>query len=130
MELPDLMNDPRAAEAVRRALDEDVGSGDVTTLALVDPGARAVGAILSREPCRVAGGAVAAAVLQAVDPAIECAAAVADGRDAAAGETLLTISARRLDPHCRADGAELHAADVRIATLTQPLRRGGPAVGP
>ena len=92
MELPDLMNNPRAAEAVRRALEEDVGSGDVTTLALVDPGARAVGAILSREPCRVAGGAVAAAVLQAVDPAIECAAAVADGRDAAAGETLLTIS--------------------------------------
>lgn len=94
MKLPDLMSDPQALDAVQRALAEDVGSGDVTTLALVDPEAHATGEILSREPCRVAGVAVAAAVLRAVDPAIVCTVVVPDGCDAAVGETLLTISGR------------------------------------
>jgi len=42
----------------------------------------------------VAGGAVAAAVLRAVDPEAACATVVADGRDAAPGQTLLTFSGR------------------------------------
>ncbi len=94
MELPDVMHDPRAVEAVRRALEEDVGTGDVTTLALVDPEACAEGAIFSRAACRVAGGCTAAAVLQAVDPEVTCAVVVADGCDAAPGQPLLTLRGR------------------------------------
>ena len=37
MRLPDLANDPRVAAAIAQALDEDVGTGDATTLALVSP---------------------------------------------------------------------------------------------
>jgi len=92
--LPDLMGNPQAAEAVRLALEEDVGPGDVTTLALVDPDAQAVGAILSRAACRVAGGAVAAAVLRAVDPDVVCETVIADGCDATPGATLLAIRGR------------------------------------
>ena len=72
MKLPDLLQDPRALAAVRTALAEDTGSGDVTTLALVDPAVQARGVIMAREACRVAGGGVASAVLREVAPAIRC----------------------------------------------------------
>jgi nicotinate-nucleotide pyrophosphorylase len=70
MAMRDVMDDPRAMAAVKAALTEDVGEGDATTLALVDPAARANGEILAREACRVAGGTVARAVLACVDPAL------------------------------------------------------------
>ena len=91
MKLPDLMLDPRAQTAVRSALAEDIGSGDATTLALVNPAAQARGAILSREACRVAGGGVAAAALREVTPAIACVAVVPDGGDVEAGGVILRL---------------------------------------
>ena len=91
MKLPDLMQDARALAAVRGALAEDIGSGDATTLALVDPTVQARGAILSREACRVAGGGVAAAVLREVNPAIQCTVVVPDGADVAAGGVILEL---------------------------------------
>ena len=89
--LPDLMQDPRARAVIQTALAEDVGSGDVTTLALVDPSARMQGAILSREPCRVAGVGVAAAVMRAVDPGIVCEPVRPDGTDAGSGDAILRV---------------------------------------
>ena len=90
-QLPDLLQDPRALAAVRTALAEDIGSGDVTTLALVNPSVQARGAILAREACRVAGGGVAAAALREVDPAIECVTVVPDGGDVGAGNVILRL---------------------------------------
>ena len=46
---------PEIAEAVRRALAEDVGSGDVTTEACVDERAQSAGFFLTRQPLVVAG---------------------------------------------------------------------------
>ena len=46
---------PEISDAIRRALEEDVGPGDVTTEACVPPEARAKGFFLSREPMVVAG---------------------------------------------------------------------------
>ena len=91
MKLSDLMQDPRAVAAVQTALAEDIGRGDATTLALVDPAAQARGAILARESCRVAGCGVAAAVLREVAPAIRCDAVVPDGGDVAAGGVILRL---------------------------------------
>lgn len=85
------MQDPRALMAVRGALDEDTGSGDATTLALVDPAVQARGVILAREACRVAGGSVAAAVLREVDPAIRCETVVPDGAVVQAGGEILRL---------------------------------------
>lgn len=87
----DLMADPRAVAAVKAALAEDVGPGDATTLALVDPTVMATGEILAREACRVAGAPVAQCVLQAVDPSLQVEVVVPDGRDVAPGGTVLTI---------------------------------------
>jgi len=94
MNLPDVMSLPGAADAVRLALREDLGSGDVTTLALVDPAVLAAGGIMARQSCRVAGVRVAQAVIAAVDPAVYCDVRVPDGAAAAAGQTILALRGR------------------------------------
>ena len=90
----DFLSDARAAAAIAAALAEDVGSGDATTLALVDPAAQATGVILAREACRVAGAGVGKRVLEAVDPALAVEIVVPDGRDVAKGGTILAIRGR------------------------------------
>lgn len=87
--LPDLSVDPRLAAIIKLALDEDVGTGDVTTESLVDPAAVATGEIISRAECRVAGGPVAEAVLKAVCPDVVCETIVPDGCDVEKGGTVL-----------------------------------------
>ncbi len=89
MQLPDIKADPRLAAAIKLALDEDVGTGDVTTDSLVDSDAVATGEILSRAECRVAGGPVAAAVLEALSPELVCETVVPDGADVVQGGTIL-----------------------------------------
>lgn len=55
-------------EAVRRALAEDLGWGDVTTEATVSPALRATGIILAKSDCVVAGLDVAAEAFRQLDP--------------------------------------------------------------
>jgi len=60
--------DPAAyRDIVRRALTEDVGSGDLTTEAIVDPGTRAAGAFLVKADCVLAGLDVAIEALRQLD---------------------------------------------------------------
>lgn len=68
-------------DLVRRALAEDVGSGDVTTSATVPAGARATGILLAKSRLVVAGLDVARAVFAAVagDAAIQFDYRTADG---------------------------------------------------
>ena len=56
-----LEQDPEIRELIARALAEDVGSGDATTLALVDADATASARIVARHPVVVAGMGVAGA---------------------------------------------------------------------
>jgi nicotinate-nucleotide pyrophosphorylase (carboxylating) len=53
---------------VARALEEDLGSGDVTSEALIEPGARGEALVEARAPLRVCGLPVAEAVFHSVDP--------------------------------------------------------------
>lgn len=46
---------PEILDSVRRALDEDIGSGDITTELTVEAGRQAYGAFYAREPMVVAG---------------------------------------------------------------------------
>jgi nicotinate-nucleotide pyrophosphorylase (carboxylating) len=55
-------------EIVRRALDEDVGAGDVTSLATVPEDARAVATITQKAPGVLSGLDVAEAAFRALDP--------------------------------------------------------------
>lgn len=94
MSLPDVMKSPRAAEAVRSALAEDIGSGDATSIALVDPKAVATGRIFSRLPCVVAGATVARAVLRAVDPRLRVTILRPDGSRVRANQDILRFAGR------------------------------------
>jgi nicotinate-nucleotide pyrophosphorylase (carboxylating) len=84
--------DPAAyRDLVRRALAEDVGSGDVTTRATVPASLAAVGAFLVKRDCVIAGLEVAAAAFAELDPAVTFTAAAHDGDRAAAGSVVATV---------------------------------------
>ncbi len=55
-------------DLVRRALSEDVGSGDVTTMATVDGDRHARGVLLAKSQCVIAGLDVAAEAFRQLDP--------------------------------------------------------------
>ncbi len=77
-----------------RALDEDLGAGDVTS-ALVFSADETGRAILeAREPLRVCGLAIACAVFERVDPDLVIERHQRDGDDVEAGRALLAISGR------------------------------------
>lgn len=70
---------------IARALAEDVGTGDVTTLATVPPERQAVASFRAKEHGVLAGLAVAERVFAAVDPAVEVTWAARDGQRVEAG---------------------------------------------
>ena len=79
-----------ARQDVARALQEDVGSGDLTA-GLIDPARRARARILAREGAVLCGAPwVEAAVLQ-LDPQATVRWAVADGQRCAAGQVVVEI---------------------------------------
>ncbi len=78
-------------DVVRAAIEEDLGSGDVTSQAVVERGARARGRIVAREPLVVAGVPVAREVFLAVDPGIAFPEECPEGADVAAGRALLIV---------------------------------------
>jgi nicotinate-nucleotide pyrophosphorylase (carboxylating) len=79
-------------ELVRRALDEDVGTGDVTTDATVDPALRARGVFLVKAPCVLAGLDVAAETFRQVDASVAIACRRLDGERCAPGDEIATVS--------------------------------------
>jgi nicotinate-nucleotide pyrophosphorylase (carboxylating) len=79
-------------QAVRAALAEDIGSGDVTTLATVPAKAIASAFLRAREPLVVAGLDFAVAAFRELSPKIQIKEFVCDGCRAKAGQTLLMIS--------------------------------------
>lgn len=78
---------------VRVALEEDVGSGDVTTDATVSPEARAKAGIVQKAPGAIYGLDVAEAVLMRLDPDARCERLVKEGvwRE---GGPVLTVEGR------------------------------------
>ena len=78
-------------EIVRRALAEDLGWGDVTTEATVDPALRARGIILAKSPCVIAGLDVAAEAFRQLDPAAQFTALRSDGQACAPGDLVAEV---------------------------------------
>jgi nicotinate-nucleotide pyrophosphorylase (carboxylating) len=85
---------PRASwlPLLERALGEDVGTGDVTSAAVLAADARCEAVIEARAPLVVCGLPVAAASFEAVEPALACENARAEGSAAPAGTELLRIA--------------------------------------
>lgn len=76
---------------IRAALAEDIGSGDVTTLATVPENAVASAVMVAREPLVICGLPVAEAVFTEVCPAVNLTPVMTDGQHAAKGQALLNI---------------------------------------
>ena len=85
-------------ELVRKALEEDIAGGDVTTDAIVAAGARARGTLIAKSACTVAGTAVAKEAFAQLDPGVAASFRYEDGDDCACGDAIGEIvgSARAL----------------------------------
>jgi len=78
------------AELVERALEEDLGAGDVTTAATVPPGTRAVARIVQKAPGVIFGLDVAEIVFSQLDPEVQIEREVDEGVWREQGGAVLT----------------------------------------
>ena len=76
---------------IRLALEEDIGSGDITTSCIVEPGAQGKGRIVAKEPLVLAGIDVARQVFWAVDKDLKVHLPLKDGSRARKGDLLLEV---------------------------------------
>jgi len=83
---------PELSRLIRRALAEDVGRGDATTLATVPARARARARLVAREPMVLAGLPLAAQVFLQLDPQLDLEALAEDGQQVRGGQVLLRIA--------------------------------------
>jgi nicotinate-nucleotide pyrophosphorylase (carboxylating) len=81
-------------QIIKRALEEDIGSGDVTTEAICEPDQMGRAVIRTKEPCVIAGVVVAQLVFEMLDSQIEFAPRVRDGERLSAHQTVAEISGR------------------------------------
>ena len=79
-------------DIVRRALAEDVGAGDVTTAATVDPALRATAEIVAKCDCVIAGLDVAEEVVRQDDPSVTVTIHRPDGTRCAPGDIVGNIA--------------------------------------
>ncbi len=77
-------------DALERFLDEDIGHGDITTDALVDPRAKATGHVVCKERAIIAGLSESIILLKLLG--CEGKSKVRDGQEVPAGTTILEVS--------------------------------------
>ena len=87
-----LEQEPEVRELIARALAEDVGPGDATTLALVDADSVASARIVARHELILAGVRVAGEVFRLADPALKVECLAADGEAVGAGAAVLRVA--------------------------------------
>jgi nicotinate-nucleotide pyrophosphorylase (carboxylating) len=85
---------PEIISTIRRALEEDIGSGDVTTHAIVPQQAMLKGQIIAKQTGIVAGLDIAQAVYQLLDPQADFEAVVAEGFQVDNHQCLAVISGK------------------------------------
>jgi nicotinate-nucleotide pyrophosphorylase (carboxylating) len=78
--------------AIRQALNEDIGSGDVTTNSIVPSGASAAAQLVAKQDGIVSGLAVAQAVFLLLGGDLRFSSTLSDGDHVVRGQTLLDIS--------------------------------------
>jgi nicotinate-nucleotide pyrophosphorylase (carboxylating) len=89
---PQTRIDRGALALIELALAEDVGSGDITTLATVPADRQATGRFLVKQPGVISGLAVVSAVYERVDPTVVVEPLVTDGTAVEPGAIIATVS--------------------------------------
>jgi nicotinate-nucleotide pyrophosphorylase (carboxylating) len=90
--MDNLLNSPHLDRLIDLALEEDIGSGDVTTQAVVDPELQGEAHIRAKGTLVVAGLPVAARVFHKLDAKVVFAAAVDDGQEVDKGTVLARLT--------------------------------------
>ena len=90
--MDNLLNSPHLDRLIDLALEEDIGPGDVTTQAVVDPELQGEAHIRAKATLVVAGLPVAARVFHKLDAKVVFAAAVDDGQEVAPGTVLARLT--------------------------------------
>ena len=89
---PQTQIDRGALALIELALAEDIGSGDITTLATVPASRQATGRFLVKQAGVISGLAVVSAVYERVDPTVVVEPLVADGTAVEPGTVVATVS--------------------------------------
>jgi nicotinate-nucleotide pyrophosphorylase (carboxylating) len=92
LQLSDYITDLGLKRLVERALEEDLGRGDVTSDVLVPSDVRASAMLRSRAAGVVAGRDLLARVFTTVDSQVDCVALIRDGDAVVSGQELVVIS--------------------------------------
>jgi nicotinate-nucleotide pyrophosphorylase (carboxylating) len=82
---------PLIIEAITRALNEDIGSGDATSESIIPADERMRGQIIAKQHGVIAGLDVALAVCEQVDTSITCTPVIAEGSTVAPGTLVATF---------------------------------------
>jgi nicotinate-nucleotide pyrophosphorylase (carboxylating) len=90
--MPDTLDAGLTRDLVRRALDEDIGAGDVTTAATVPSAAMGRGTLLAKSACVVAGLPLVREVFRQLDAAVTMEALVADGGECQPGGVIAILT--------------------------------------
>jgi len=86
-----MLDESQVRDVVRRALEEDIGGGDLTSRAVVDPGVQAKGVLVAREPMVVCGLEIAREAFRQADPGLGFDGAMRDGAWCAPGGVIGTV---------------------------------------
>lgn len=81
-------------QLIDMALQEDLGSGDITTDNIVDPKMAGIGSFKAKEPLVIAGMDIARQVFSSLDPDLEWQPNFADGDDIQKGDRILEIKGK------------------------------------
>lgn len=107
-------------ELVRQALAEDIGDGDITTEATIDPAQRARAVFVAKSRCVIAGLDVACEAFRQLDPDVRVTVHASDGTTCSVGTEVAIISGRAA-PLLTAERTALNLLQrlTGIATLTR-----------
>jgi nicotinate-nucleotide pyrophosphorylase (carboxylating) len=93
-EYPSYLNDSLINDFITRALKEDIGPGDYTTLAAIEHDAKGSAELIMKEDGIVAGVAIATKVFTVVDPFLLVEILIADGTEVKKGDLVLRVEGR------------------------------------
>lgn len=88
------LNQTELRKLIKEFLKEDLGSGDITTNSIVPVGARALGRLIAKEECVLAGVELAGKVFKVLDPSVRLTSIYRDGQRVPAGRTIAIARGR------------------------------------
>ena len=87
-----LLNNPQVEQIITLALNEDIGTGDITTLSTSPPDKTATGRFVAQEDMILCGVALAEHIFKRVDPSIRLEANFNDGDAVKKGDVIAVVS--------------------------------------